>query len=60
MVKEIMTFGHTAVEKHKFHLRKSPISIHDVTIDRIVVSSEFPFGTKGFKYFIGYKGGKKS
>ena len=35
-------------EKHNFHQHKSPISIHDVNIDRIVVSDKVPFGKKGF------------
>lgn len=42
-------------EKHNFHQHKSPISIHDANIDRIVVSDKVPFGKKGFKYFIEYK-----
>ena len=33
--------------------------IHDTDISKIVVSSKFPFGKKGFKYFIGYKNGKQ-
>ena len=38
---------------------KSPISINDVDISKIVVSNKVNFGKKGFRYFIGYKNGKK-
>ena len=38
---------------------KSAISINDVDISKIVVSNRVLFGKKGFKYFIGYKDGKK-
>ena len=36
-----MTFGDIEVEKHKFQQHKNPISIHDVNINKIVVSREF-------------------
>ena len=39
---------------------KIPISINDIDINKIVVSSKFPFGKQDFKYFIGYKDGKKT
>ena len=58
MGKGIITFGNIDVEKYKFHLRKSPISIHNVDISKIVESTKFPFGKKGFKYFVGYKDAK--
>ena len=29
--------------------------IYDVDTNKIIVFSNFPFGKKGFKYFIGYK-----
>ena len=53
--KEIITFGNIEIEKYKFHQHKSLILIHDINIDRIVVSNKVPFGKKGFKYFIGYE-----
>ena len=34
---------------------KSPISIKDIDINEILVSSKFPFGKQDFKYFIGCK-----
>ena len=55
MSKEIITFGNIEVKKHKFHQHKSPISIYDVYINRIPISSKFSFGKGGFKYSIGYK-----
>ena len=59
MGKEIITFGKTEVEKHEFYWYKSPVSINDVDVSKILASNEVGFGKKGFKYFIGYKGGKK-
>ena len=55
MGEEIITFGNTDIEKHKRHQHKRPISIGDVDINKIVVSSKFPFGKKGFKFFSGYE-----
>ena len=52
MDKEIISFD-DVVEKHEFHQHRSPISIYDVNVDRIVVSNRVPFGKKGFKNFIG-------
>ena len=59
MGKEVITFDDIEVEKHKFHQCKSPILAYDVDVNKIVVSNKFPFGEKGFRYFIGYKVGKK-
>ena len=47
------------LKQHKFHQHKSPISIYNVSIERVVVSNKVLSGIKGFKYFIGYKDGKK-
>ena len=55
MGKEIITFSNIGIENQKFHSRKNPILIYHVNIDRIVISTKFPLGKKGFKYFIGYK-----
>ena len=60
MGKEIITFGNTEVEKHKFHQYKSPNPINDVDISKIAVFNKVPFGKKCFKYFIGYENGKKA
>ena len=58
MSKDI-TFGDIKVEKHKFHQYKSPISINDVNISKIVVSNSVPFCKKGIKYLFGTKMVKK-
>ena len=51
MGKEVITFGNTDVEKHKFHQHKNPISIFDINIDRIEVSNKIAFGKKAFIIF---------
>ena len=38
---------------------KSPISINDIDINKIVVSNILPSGEQDFKYFIRYKDAKK-
>ena len=45
--------------KNKFYQDKSPISINNKDITKIVVSKKVSFSKKGFKYFVGYKDGKK-
>ena len=49
MGKEIITLVDIEAEKHKFHQHKSPISIYDVNVDRIVVSKKVSFAKKGFE-----------
>ena len=49
MDKKIITFGETEIEKHKFHHHENPVSIYDVDINKILVSSKATFGKKGFK-----------
>ena len=41
--------------KYESHQHKSPISIKNVDINKILVSNKFPFGKQDFKYFIGCK-----
>ena len=50
----------TEIGKHKFHQCKSPISMNDIDINKIIVSNNFPFVKQDFKYFIGYKDNKKA
>ena len=45
---EIITFGNIKVEKYKFHQYKSPFSINDVDISKIVLSNSVTFSKKGF------------
>ena len=49
----------TENEEYGYHQDKSPISKHDIEINKIVVSSKLPFGKQDFKYFIGYKNNKE-
>ena len=58
MGKENITFDNIEVEKHEFHWHKSPISIKDVDVSKVLVSNKVAFGEKGFKYFIGFKDGR--
>ena len=42
-------------DKHYFQKDKKPISINEVNIDKIVLSSKIPYGEHGVnKYYIGY------
>ena len=58
MDKTIIKFGCIEIEKQKFHQHKSPISINNININKIVVSNEVSSSKKGFKYFIDYKDAK--
>ena len=49
----------TEIDEYKFHQNKSPISISNIDINKIVVSNKLPFGKQDFKYFICYKGSEK-
>ena len=51
-------FNNTEIKKYKFHQHKSPISIDNMDINKIVVSNKVFFHKKDFKYFIGYKNAK--
>ena len=59
MNKKNIKFDGTELEEYEFYQSKIPISINDIDINKIVVSNKFPFGKQDFKYFIGYKDGKK-
>ena len=52
MDKKIIKFDDTETEEDKFHQHKSPISISDIDINKIVVSNKFPLAKQEFKYFI--------
>ena len=55
MNKKIIKFDDTEIEVYEFHQYKSPISINNIDINKIVASNTFPFGKQDFKYFISYK-----
>ena len=44
MNKKLIKFDATEIEECKFHQYKSPISINDIAISKIVASYNFPFG----------------
>ena len=46
MGKEIITFGDTETEKHKFCRYKRPIFLEDVDIDKVLVSNKISSGEK--------------
>ena len=52
MAKEILTFGDIEIKKN--YRYKSPISLKDVDIEKLLVSNKTFFGEKSYKYFIGY------
>ena len=56
MEKTIRKFGDIEIQKQKFY---QLVSIKNINIYKIIVSSKVSFGQKGFKYFIGYKYAKK-
>ena len=58
-MEKIIKFGDIEIRKQKFHQRKGPISIENIDINKIVVSTKVSFGEKRFKYFIGYNDAKK-
>ena len=39
MVKKNITFDDTEIEKYKFHKHKSPISLDNIDINKIVVAN---------------------
>ena len=53
MEKTIIKFGDIEIQTQKVPLDKGPISIKNIDINKIVVSSKVSFGKKGFKYFSG-------
>ena len=56
---KIIKFGDIEIQKQKFDQHKAPSSIKNIDINKIAVSNKVSFGKKAFKYFIGYKDGKK-
>ena len=59
MDKKIIKFDDTEIEEYVFHQYKSPTSINDIDINKMVVSNKFSFDKQDFKYFIGYKDPEK-
>ena len=59
MTKKIIKFNGTAIEKYKFYQHKSPISINNIDINKIVVTNKVVLGKKDFRHLIGYKNALK-
>ena len=53
-------FGDIEIQKQKLHQHKAPTAIKNMDINKIGISNKVSFGKKFFKYFIGYKDGKKN
>ena len=48
MIEDIITFGDTEFEKHKFHYYKCPMFLEDVDIDNVLVSNKISSGEKNY------------
>ena len=59
MNKDIITFSHNEIEKHKFHCSKDSVDVKHVVIDKVAISNQVSFSKKYFKYFIGFKNDEK-
>ena len=53
MDKDFIKLDDNENKKCNFHQNKSPISINDIDINKVVVSNKLPFVKQDFKYFIG-------
>ena len=60
MDKKIIKSDGNEIEEYKFHQNKSPISINDIDINKVVVSNNLSFVKQVFKYFIGYQVAKEN
>ena len=60
MDKKIIKFDDIEIEEYEFHQPKKPILIHNIDINKIVVSNKLPFTKQYFKYLTDYKDDKKS
>ena len=54
MIKEILTFGNTEIEKTRFYVYESLIFVGDVDIKSLSVSNKISFHKNNYKYVIGY------
>ena len=50
----ILTFENIEIETNNFYRHKSPISLWDVDIEKVLVSNKISFSQENYKYFIGY------
>ena len=52
MNKKIIKFDDTQIEKYKLQQYKSPFSMDNIDVNKIVLSNKISFGRNDFKYFI--------
>ena len=48
-------FANNEVEKHKFHQHKSPTSVYNINVNKIVVLNEAPLMKKFLNILLGIK-----
>ena len=48
-------FGDVSVDKKEFYTNKYTVSLYDVDLDKIVVSSKWKINETSCKYYVGYK-----
>ena len=48
-------FGDVSVDKKEFYTTKYTVSLYDVDLDKIVVSSKWKINETSCKYYVGYK-----
>ena len=48
MGKKLIKFDDTEIKKYKFHQNKSSVSINDINVNKIVVSTKLTFGKQDF------------
>ena len=46
LVKELLTFDDTEIDKNKFYHYKSPVPLRDLDIEKVLVSNKISFGEK--------------
>ena len=51
MFKKFIKFDGTEIEKYKCHQHKSPVTINNIVINKIVVANKASFGKKGTEIF---------
>ena len=55
MGKEVVIFDNIKIEKQELYYNKSPASIYNVDINKIILTNKIPFVQKRFEDFIGYE-----
>ena len=58
MSEKTLIFNNIRRNKKELHKSKQPMNLMSVNVDQIVLSDKFKHNNEGFKYSIGYQGGK--